>query len=44
MYPICRIDLSNQPQSTSDVKSKIILNVYFIKSISERSGTDEGNF
>jgi hypothetical protein len=41
MNPIYSIDLSNQPQSTSDVKSNIILPVDFNKSISGPSGTDE---
>jgi len=42
MYPIYSINLTNQPQSISDVKSNIILHVDFNKSISERNGTDEG--
>jgi hypothetical protein len=44
MYPIYSIDLSNQPQITSGVKSNIILHVDFNKSISGPNGTDEGTF
>ena len=42
MYPIYSIDLTDQPQSISNVKSNILLNVAFNKTVSNRSGSDEG--
>jgi len=42
LYPIYSIDLSDQPQKISDVKSNIILHVEFNKHIPEPTGTDEG--
>jgi hypothetical protein len=42
LYPIDSVDLSNQPQKISDVKSNIILHVDFNKHIPEPTGTDEG--
>ena len=43
MYPIYNIDLTYQPQNISNIKSNIILNVDFNKTVSNPGGYDEGN-
>jgi len=42
LYPIYSVDLTNQPESISNVKSKIILHVDFNKTVSAPSGSNEG--
>jgi hypothetical protein len=42
MYAIYSIDLTDQPQSISNVKSNIIHNVDFNKTVPNPSGSDEG--
>ena len=41
-YPIYSVDLSNQAQKISDVKSNIVLHVDFNKHVPEPTGTNEG--
>ena len=40
LYPMYSVDLTDQPQKISDVKSNIILHVDFNKHIPEPTGTD----
>jgi hypothetical protein len=42
LYPIYSIDLSDQPQRISDMKTNIILHVDFNKKVDEPTGSDEG--
>jgi hypothetical protein len=42
MYPINSVDLTDQPQNISSVKSNIVLHVDFNKNVSNPTGSDEG--
>jgi hypothetical protein len=42
MYPIFSVDLTDQPQNISSVKSNIVLHVDFKKTVSDPTGSDEG--
>jgi len=42
MYPTYSVDLTDQPQNISNVKSNIVLHVDFNKTVSNPTGSDEG--
>jgi hypothetical protein len=42
MYPIYSVDLTDQPQNISNVKSNIVLHVHFNKTVYDSTGSDEG--
>jgi hypothetical protein len=42
MYPIYSVDLTDQPQNISNIKSNIVLHVDFNKAVSDPTGSDEG--
>jgi len=42
MYPIYSIDLSEQPQNITNVKSNIMCHVDFNKTVPDPTGSDEG--